>query len=80
MSDHITVTGNEAQFNENVTFLKNVFIGEGLDIHGVFNSHGNSNLNDVHIEKNLQVEGPTSLESLYVTGVATFTNTVNFVF
>ena len=47
MSDHITVTGNEAQFNENVTFLKNVFIGEGLDIHGVFNSHGNSNLNDV---------------------------------
>ena len=78
MSDHITVTGNEAQFNENVTFLKNVFIGEGLDIHGVFNSHGNSNLNDVHIEQNLQVEGPTSLESLYVTGVATFTNTVNF--
>ena len=74
MSDHITVTGNEAQFNENVTFLKNVFIGEGLDIHGVFNSHGSANLNDVHIEQNLQVEGPTSLESLYVTGVATFTN------
>ena len=65
-NNHLTVTGNEAQFNEDVTFLKNA------------NVHGTLASSDASIGNSLSVQQQTNLNRLYVTGVTTFLDVVNF--
>ena len=62
MSNHISVTGNEAQFNENVDFLKNVEIQGTLEVP------------DIQTVGDLTV----SANSISITGETTFLNRVNF--
>ena len=62
MSNHISVTGNEAQFNENVDFLKNVEIQGTLEVP------------DIQTAGDLTV----SANSISITGETTFLNRVNF--
>ena len=88
MSDSITVTGNEAQFNENVTFLKDVNIQGKIfydDLEGaddnfkvdnlIVNNKGEFDAADIG---NLFVTGFTTVNYLRVTGVATFQDEVIF--
>ena len=62
MSNHISVTGNEAQFNENVDFLKNIEIQGTLEVP------------DIQTDGDLTV----SANSISITGETTFLNRVNF--
>ena len=62
MSNHISVTGNEAQFNENVDFLKNIKIQGTLEVP------------DIQTDGDLTV----SANSISITGETTFLNRVNF--
>ena len=71
MSNNITVTGNPAQFNEDVVFLKDA------NVQGTLNSANTSNLGQANAV-NLSVTEQTDLNRLYVTGVTTFMDVVNF--
>ena len=62
MSNHISVTGNEAQFNENVDFLKNVEIQGTLEVPAI------QTAGDLTVSAN----------SISITGETTFLNRVNF--
>ena len=62
MSNHISVTGNEAQFNENVDFLKNIEIQGTLEVP------------DIQTDGDLTI----SANSISITGETTFLNRVNF--
>ena len=72
---NISVTGNEAQFNEKVTFLKDV------EIKGILSVPETQELNlkkvitpDIEGSPNLQITG----DSITVSGETTFLNQVNF--
>ena len=71
MSNNVTVTGNPAQFNEDVVFLKDA------NVQGTLNSANTSNLGQASAV-NLNVTEQTNLNRLYVTGVTTFMDVVNF--
>ena len=71
MSNNVTVTGNPAQFNEDVVFLKDA------NVQGTLNSANTSNLGQANAV-NLNVTEQTNLNRLYVTGVTTFMDVVNF--
>jgi len=64
---NISITGNEAQFNENVTFLKDVNIGGFLSL-----PNQQLSLN------RLDVPDIRGVPSLQITGVTTFTDDVSF--
>jgi len=66
MSD-ISITGNEAQFNENVTFLKDVNIGGFLSLPNQQLSLSRLNVPDIR-----------GVPSLQITGVTTFTDDATF--
>ena len=81
MSD-ISITGNEAQFNENVTFLKDVNIG------GII-KFPNQNLNLNNLSVTGQILGSPDLiisagfltvtaDKIKISGLTTFTNAVDF--
>jgi hypothetical protein len=64
---NITVTGQEAYFNENVTFFKNVFlnsISSVNSINGVLEfSNGSVNFN---VPVNLYVRSPSGTDNVFV--------------
>ena len=81
MSD-ISITGNEAQFNENVTFLKDVNIGGFLSL-----PDQNLDLNNLSItgqisgNPNLSISAgflTVTTEKIKITGFTTFTSRVEF--
>ena len=81
MSD-ISITGNEAQFNENVTFLKDVNIGGFLSLR-----NQNLDLNNLSItgqisgNPNLSISAgflTVTTEKIKITGFTTFTSRVEF--
>ena len=88
MSDNITVTGNEAQFNEDATFLKDIHIKGKIfydDLEGADDNFTVDNLivnNKAEFDAadidNLFVTGFTTVNYLRVTGVATFQDEVIF--
>ena len=88
MSDNITVTGNEAQFNEDATFLKDIHIKGKIfydDLEGADDNFKVDNLivnNKAEFSAadidNLFVTGFTTVNYLRVTGVATFQDEVIF--
>ena len=61
MSDNVTITGNKAQFNEDVTFLKDILIKGGLKATGL-----SGDGDGVFIGDDLTVDGITSLRDLVV--------------
>ena len=80
MSEIISVTGNKAQFNEDVTFLKDINLGGDLNLNAntkitgieTLDIDGNVRITeDLDILGNLRVEGFTNLA-----GLSTITNTL----
>ena len=70
---NISITGNEAQFNENVTFLKDVNIGGFLTLPKQELSLNRLNVPDIRGIPNLQITGVTTF-----TDDTTFLGVVNF--
>ncbi len=88
MSNNLTVTGNESQFNEDATFLKDVYIKgkiyyddlEGADDNFTVDNlivNNKATMSGADID-NLFVTGFTTVNYLRVTGVATFQDEVIF--
>jgi len=71
MSNHITVTGKEAYFNEDAKFFKDVYIYGTLYYDFDFDT-------DNFAVDNLVVNGQTSLNNLNVSGFSTFLNLATF--
>jgi len=71
MTQHITVTGKEAYFNEDAKFFKDVYIYGTLYYDFDFDT-------DNFAVDNLVVNGQTSLNNLNVSGFSTFLNLATF--
>ena len=71
---NISITGNEAQFNENVTFLKNVNINGVLTLPSQEFTLNRLDVPDIRGIPNLSI----SSNSLQITGVTTFSDDVSF--
>ena len=68
MTNERTVTGNEAQFNEKVIFLKDI------EVAGIIKGQFEQDIDtDLLSANNLNITGDTNLNNLNVTGLGTFT-------
>jgi hypothetical protein len=77
MAENITVTGQEAYFNEDAKFFKDVYI-YGTLYYDFDLDKDNLVLDNVVINNNLTVNGTSNLNNLSVTGISTFSNFVSF--
>ena len=76
---NISITGNEAQFNENVTFLKDVNIGGFLTLPKQELSLNRLDVPDIRGIPNLQITGITTFnDDVSFLGVVNFSQALSF--